>query len=289
MMQTLLVMRINVNGQCVAIEENCVTVHGPLPPVRTACRDWMQAAIVQPAFHPNQGVPMAALTLVFGNKNYSSWSLRPWLLMQHMGVAFTERRIALDMADTPALVKQYSPTKKVPVLVDGALTVWDSLAICEYVSEQYLDGRGWPADVMARARARAMSAEMHSGFMELRSQWPMNVREQRKLPLNAGLQKDIARLEASWGDALQRSGGPFLFGEFCIADAMYAPVVLRFNSYQPDVLPLTETYMQTILALPALQSWMAAGRAETEVIKEDEVGYLLGEPDWESKVARPVG
>lgn len=231
---------------------------------------------------------MAGLTLVIGNKNYSSWSLRPWLLMKHMGVQFDEVRIALDMADTPALVKQYSPTKKVPVLVDGGLTVWDSLAICEYVSEKFLDGRGWPSDATARARARSMAAEMHSGFGELRSQWPMNVREQRKMPLNALLQKDIGRIETSWGDALQRSGGPFLFGEFTIADAMYAPVVLRFYSYQPDVLSTTETYMQTIAALPALQSWMEAGRAEHEIIKEDEIGYLLDEPDWESKVAKPT-
>jgi glutathione S-transferase len=230
---------------------------------------------------------MAALTLVIGNKNYSSWSLRPWLLMKHAGVEFTELRIALNMTDTPVLIKQHSPTKKVPVLVDGALTVWDSLAICEYVSEKFLAGRGWPADIVARARARSMAAEMHSGFNELRSQWPMNIREQRKMPLNAGLQKDIARIEASWGDALQRSGGPFLFGEFSIADAMYAPVVLRFHSYLLDVLPLTETYMQTILALPALQDWTAAGSAEHEVIKEDEIGYLLDEPDWESKVALP--
>jgi glutathione S-transferase len=230
---------------------------------------------------------MTGLTLVIGNRNYSSWSLRPWLLMKHLGVDFTELRIALDMTDTPELVKQHSPTRKVPVLIDGPVTVWDSLAICEYVSEKFLEGRGWPADSGARARARSMAAEMHSGFNELRSQWPMNIREQRKMPLNAGLQKDIARLEASWGDALQRSGGPFLFGEFCIADAMYAPVVLRFNSYLPDVLPLTETYMQTLLELPALKAWMEAGSAEREVIKEDEIGYLLDEPDWESKVALP--
>lgn len=230
---------------------------------------------------------MGSLTLVFGNKNYSSWSLRPWLLLKHMGIDFVETRIPLDMADTPALIKQFSPTKKVPVLLDGPLTVWDSLAICEYVSEQYLDGRGWPAAVAARAQARALAAEMHSGFSELRSQWPMNIRERRQMPVNAALQKDIARIESSWGDALQRSGGPFLFGDFCIADAMYAPVVLRFNSYQPPLLPLTESYMQTILSLPALQSWMAAARAEIEVIKEDEIGFLLGEADWASRVALP--
>lgn len=230
---------------------------------------------------------MTELTLVFGNKNYSSWSLRPWLLLKHMGVEFTEMRIALDMDDTPERVKQHSPTRKVPVLLDGPLTVWDSLAICEYVSEKFLAGRGWPGDMAARARARAMAAEMHSGFGELRSQWPMNIRLRRKMPLNPPLQKDIARIETSWGDALQRSGGPFLFGEFSIADAMYAPVVLRFNSYQPDVLPLTETYMQTILSLPSLQNWMEAGRAEQEVIRQDEIGYLLDEPDWESKVALP--
>lgn len=140
---------------------------------------------------------MAGLTLVIGNKNYSSWSLRPWLLMKHLGVEFTELLIKLDMTDTPEQIKQHSPTKKVPVLVDGPLTVWDSLAICEYVSEKFLEGRGWPADATARARARSMTAEMHGGFGELRSQWPMNIRLQRKLPLNAPLQKDIGRIEAS--------------------------------------------------------------------------------------------
>jgi len=215
-----------------------------------------------------------SLTLVFGNKNYSSWSLRPWLLLRHFGVPFHEQRIRLSTPETAAELKPISPTGRVPVLLDGDLTVWDSLAICEYVSEQFLNGGGWPADSKARAHARSLAAEMHSGFQALRSAWPMNVRLQRKLEPAPDVAACIARLDSMWSECLARHGGPWLFGEFSIADAMYAPVVLRFHSYQPQLGVAATRYLQTMLAHPALQEWMDAARAEVEVIEEDEIDFL---------------
>lgn len=213
-------------------------------------------------------------TLVIGNKKYSSWSLRPWLLLTQFGVPFNEVRIPLFQPTTTAALRAYSPTGKVPVLVDGEVTVWDSLAIAEYVSERWLSGKGWPSSASMRARARAYAAEMHSGFMALRSQWPMNVGFQRQVPVTPAVAKDIARIETMWGECLNASKGPFLFGEFGIVDAMYAPVALRLHSYQPQLGAMTLNYIQTLLALPSLQAWIAAGKAETEVIDEDEYDWL---------------
>jgi glutathione S-transferase len=224
---------------------------------------------------------MAALTLVIGNKNYSSWSLRPWLLLRHMGVPFAEIRVALSAPTTPAALKEHSPTGKVPVLKDGSLTVWDSLAICEYVSEQFLHGKGWPQAVASRAQARSFAAEMHSGFQALRSAWPMNTRLQRKLPVEGAVKRDVERVADIWTQCLNKSGGPWLYGEFGIIDAMFAPVALRFHSYQPELSPQAAAYVQAHVDNPALKEWIAAGRAEKEIIKEDEVGFLLGEPGWD--------
>lgn len=223
---------------------------------------------------------MPELQLVIGNKKYSSWSLRPWLLLTHFGIPFTETRIPLNLQQTPQRIREFSPTGKVPVLLHHGMTIWDSLAICEYVSEQLLEGRGWPLAIRARYRARSLACEMHSGFSALRNQWPMNVALQRKMPRNHELDKDIVRIETIWNECLQ-AGGPWLFGDFSIVDAMFAPVALRFHSYQPELSKGADTYMKTVLAHPAIQSWMAAGAAETEIIPEDEVGYLLGEPGWE--------
>jgi glutathione S-transferase len=221
------------------------------------------------------------LTLVIGNKNYSSWSLRPWLLLQHFGQTFIEVRIPLSQPDTRSRLQKYSPTMRVPVLLHDQLTVWDSLAICEYVSEQLLDGRGWPQATAARARARSLAAEMHAGFQALRGQWPMNCRLQRKLPVDdPALARDLERIVQIWGECLAASGGPWLFGDFGIVDAMYAPVALRLHSYQPELNPPAVSYVRTVLAHPGIVEWMTAGRAEQEVVPEDEVGYLLGEPDW---------
>jgi glutathione S-transferase len=224
---------------------------------------------------------MAALTLVIGNKNYSSWSLRPWILLRHMGLPFNEIRVPLSSPGTAAALKEHSPSGKVPVLKDGSLDVWDSLAICEYISEQYLHGKGWPQAVGSRAQARSFAAEMHSGFQALRSTWPMNIRLQRKLPVDGALKRDIERVTDIWLQCLNKSGGPWLYGEFGILDAMFAPVALRFHSYQPDLAPQVAAYVKTQVSNPALREWMDAGRVEKEVIKDDEVGYLLGEPGWD--------
>jgi glutathione S-transferase len=220
------------------------------------------------------------LKLVIGNKNYSTWSLRPWLLLRHHGIAFEEIRIALNLQETPARLRELSPTCKVPVLYDDDLVVWDSLAICEYVSETRLDGRGWPAAAASRARARSVAAEMHAGFSALRNQWPMNIRLQRPMPAEGDLLKDIQRIDRLWNECLDASGGPWLFGNFSIADAMLAPVVMRFYSYHPALSDGAAAYCRTMLANSALQQWMAAGVQEKEIIREDEIGFLLGEPGW---------
>ena len=221
------------------------------------------------------------LQLVIGNKNYSTWSLRPWLLLSHFEVAFEEIRIALNLTETPQRLRELSPTCKVPVLIHEGQSIWESLAICEYVNEVFLDGAGWPENAGARAHARAVACEMHAGFSELRNRWPMNVRLNRKMPVDAALQKDINRIEAIWTECQTLYGGPWLFGEFSITDAMYAPVVMRFHAYEPVLGAPAASYMRTMLAHPQLQEWIAAGRVESEVIREDEVGFLLGEPGWE--------
>src|SRR4029077_2192207 len=200
---------------------------------------------------------MAPFTLVIGNKNYSSWSLRPWLLLKHLGVAFEEILVPLDRPSTREDLEKYSPSGRVPVLRHGELTVWDSLAICEYLAE--LTGRGWPAAPAARAVARAVSAEMHSGFTTLRSLWPMNARARnRRTAMTAALEADVERIDQIWNDCRARFGaaGPWLFGEYSIADAMFAPVVLRFNTYgAAAVSPTVRWYMASVLEDPPLQEW----------------------------------
>ncbi|TLY48388.1 MAG: glutathione S-transferase family protein [Gammaproteobacteria bacterium] len=206
-----------------------------------------------------------SLTLVIGNKNYSSWSLRPWLLLKQFGVAFDEIKLPLDTPEFYARLQQYSPAGRVPVLVDGALSVWDSLAICEYVNEQYLEGRGLPADRVSRARARAISAEMHAGFCALRDALPVNCCKRAPTPaLDADVQRDIARIRAIWCEARTQHAqqGAFLFGEFSIADAMYAPVAVRFTSYAIELGELERRYVEALLALPALQEWFAEAATE---------------------------
>lgn len=214
------------------------------------------------------------LTLVIGNKNYSSWSLRPWLALKMAGVAFDERRIALYAEGSKAEILRHSPSGKVPCLIDhsrGDLAVWDSLAICEYVNEQYAGGGLWPADIPARARARSVCAEMHSGFGALRQHLSMDIRadlsrEGEERVRRPEVAADIARIEALWQSALDGSGGPFLFGGFSIADAFYAPVVTRFTTYGIALPTPLARYAQQVLQLPPMQDWIAAARAETEVL-----------------------
>jgi glutathione S-transferase len=217
---------------------------------------------------------MAPFTLVIGNKNYSSWSLRPWLLLKHLGVAFEEILVPLDRPSTREDLEKHSPSARVPVLRHGDLTVWDSLAICEYLAE--LTGRGWPAAPAARAVARAVSAEMHSGFTTLRSLWPMNARARnRRTAMTAALEADIERIDQIWNDCRARFGaaGPWLFGEYSIADAMFAPVVLRFNTYgAAAVSPTVRWYMASVLEDGPLQEWLQAAKRESWTNAASEVG-----------------
>lgn len=212
---------------------------------------------------------MGKLTLVIGNKNYSSWSLRPWLLMRHAGIPFEEVRIPLYNDATRDQIHNYSPSGKIPVLLDGERRVWDSLAICEYIAELYPQHQLWPVDLRTRAVARSVCAEMHSGFMALRENMTMNCR--KLLPgkgRGPGVAEDIARITAVWTDCRKRlrQGGDFLFGHFSIADAMYAPVALRFHTYAVDLDPVCAAYAKTLLELPAVQDWVVQSHAEPEVL-----------------------
>ncbi|WDE01843.1 glutathione S-transferase family protein [Thalassomonas actiniarum] len=218
------------------------------------------------------------MKLVIGNKNYSSWSLRPWLLLQHFQQPFEEQQIHLGAADIRAQMAPFCPNYKVPVLLDGSLTVWDSLAICEYINEQYLDSAAWPEDIGQRARARAVCAEMHAGFSHLRSSLPMNC---RRIPAAVeccdGVQTDIKRIIEIWQQCLslnadsRREQAHFLFGQFSIADAMFMPVVSRFYSYQVSVPADVRQYMDHMLNLPAYQLWLKAAVNESETIAAAEV------------------
>jgi glutathione S-transferase len=217
---------------------------------------------------------MSQLTLVVGNKNYSSWSLRAWIALKHLGVEFDEIVIPLDQPGTHEQMDRYGPSGRVPVLRAGALAVWDSLAICEYAAE--LAGRGWPRAAEARAVARSVAAEMHSGFSSLRALWPMNARARnRRTAIPSALAADVERIGEIWNDCRRRfgAGGPWLFGaEYTLADAMYAPVVLRFNTYGARVSDTARWYMATVLEDAALQEWLRAARAEPWTIAADEVG-----------------
>ena len=225
-------------------------------------------------------------TLVVANKCYSSWSLRPWLLLKHLGIAFDEILIPLGQPDTSARIREHSPAGRVPILKDGDVTVWDSLAIMEYAAERWPDAGVWPGERAARALARSISAEMHSGFQALRNGCPMNLGK-RFGPKHRGegVSRDIARIDALWQDARVRFGqrGPFLFGAFSAADAMYAPVVTRLDTYSAEVSPASRAYMEAVLGLPAFGEWRAAALAEPWFYKEDEVDE---EP---VAIFRPVG
>jgi len=214
------------------------------------------------------------LVLVIGNKNYSSWSLRPWLALAAAGIPFEEIRIPLYEAGSKAEILRHSPAGKVPVLKHGGLVVWDSLAICEYVAERFPEAQLWPADPAARATARSASAEMHSGFVALRSQMPMNLRAHKPgRGRGPGVQEDVDRITTLWRELRARfgAGGDFLFGRFSIADAMYAPVVGRFRTYEVALDPASRRYADAVWALPALQPWLEASRAETERIAASEI------------------
>lgn len=216
------------------------------------------------------------LRLVIGNKNYSSWSLRPWLAMKAAGIAFEEALIPLDAPDFKARLAAFGGAGKVPLLMDGEIRVWESLAILEYLAEKFPAAGLWPRQDAARAHARAIASEMHSGFPSLRSRLPMNIaRPIIARPLDAGAAADAARIQSVWSESRKRFGenGPFLFGAFGAADAMYAPVVSRFHTYAVDVGAVARDYMTAMMTLPAWNEWREAARRETSVLPHDEVDW----------------
>ena len=212
------------------------------------------------------------MKLVIGNKNYSSWSLRAWLLLAHFNLDFEEVQESLRADGLSARLAKYSPTCRVPVLINGDLAIWDSLAICEYVSEQFLSGKGWPKDVKLRAEARAICAEMHAGFMGLRSELPMNCRATRKIEPSTSAEQDIARIDVIWSNCMARNPGSWLYGDFSIADCFYAPVVMRFKTYGVELSELAAQYEAFALEQAALNKWVDAALTETEIVPEDEAG-----------------
>lgn len=220
------------------------------------------------------------LTLYIGNKNYSSWSMRPWVLLKQAGIPFQERLVRFDSFDGDSHFKEevlkVNPAGRVPVLVDEGFAVWDSLAICEYAAEKFPDRAVWPRDLRARARARSVCAEMHSGFSALRTHCPMNIeanlghigalvwRDQ------AAVRSDVERLVQMWSDLLKAHGGPMLFGEFSAADAFFAPVCMRIRGYALPVPGHITDYVRRVCALPAVQAWMEAALAEQDFVVFDE-------------------
>lgn len=217
-----------------------------------------------------------ALHLIIGNKNYSSWSLRPWLAMKVAGITFEETVISLDAPDFKARVMAFSDAGRVPVLVDGDVRIWESLAILEYLADRFPSVGLWPADAAARAQARAIAAEMHAGYQPLRRHLPMNMaRPVKARALDDGAAADVKRIDAIWRQCRGKfgCGGDFLFGGFGAADAMFAPVVSRFHTYAVDVSEDAAAYMRAVMALPAWQEWRAAARREPWVLPHDEVDW----------------
>ena len=215
---------------------------------------------------------MSELTLVIGNKNYSSWSLRPWIAMKTFGIAFRETLIPFDFEGGNTEIKAVSASGKVPMLIDGDIKVWESLAILEYLAERFPEHNVWPADAASRAEARSVASEMATGFFALRGQCPFNLhRKPSPLPADAGRAADVARINAIWSSLLEKSGGPFLFGGFSAADAMFAPVVGRFRSYALTPSPIAARYMEAMTALPAWKEWEAAALAETWIVAASEI------------------
>ena len=220
------------------------------------------------------------MQLYIGNKNYSSWSMRPWVLMKQAGIGFEEMPIRFD-AFTPesafkAAVGRLSPAGRVPVLVDDGHAVWDTMAIAEYLHEQFPEKQLWPRDARARARARSVCAEMHSGFGALRHHFGMNIEAElpevgaRMLETEPEVRDNVARIVAMWTELLHASGGPMLFGQFGIADATYAPVVMRFRTYAVPVPALVAAYMDRVVALPGVAAWIADALAEHDFLPFEE-------------------
>ena len=217
------------------------------------------------------------MKLLIANRNYSSWSLRPWLVLKHFGIPFEDEVTPLSGEGWRELLAQKSPTGRVPVLFDGDLVVPETIAIIEYLADRHPDKPIWPADVAQRALARAAAAEMHAGFQSLRSHAPMNLRASHPGKVNVDtVRRDLHRLEALWGPLLDRSGGPFLFGAFTAADAMFAPVATRIRTYALPVSDQAAEYVEAIYGLPAFQEWLALALREPWIVDDDEIDVIQG-------------
>jgi len=214
------------------------------------------------------------MKLIIGNKNYSSWSLRGWLALKAFDIPFEEIKLGLFSDEFRTELAKYSPVGKVPVLVDGDLSVWDSLSICEYINENYLDGKGWPADKNNRAVSRSLVAEMHSGFFGIRNEMQMNCRAKRHVELSDQAKQEVANIDRIWSEQRLNNvqNGPYLFGEFSLADAFFAPVIFRFVTYGVALSDTARDYHQTMLAHPAMRAWLEDALKETDIVEADEAG-----------------
>ena len=212
------------------------------------------------------------MQLFIGNKNYSSWSLRAWYLMRQFDIDFEEKLLALDTPSFYDALAQHFSVQKVPAIIDGDFSVWDSLAINEYINDAYLNGAALPKDLKQRAKSRALSAEMHAGFMAVRSEMPMNIRATRHVDLSEAALKDIARIDEIFSQQQSEFPNAWLFGEFSITDAMYAPIVLRFKTYQTQLSAPAQAYCDHVLSCPVLQTWITQALTETAIVEADEAG-----------------
>ena len=215
------------------------------------------------------------MKLIFANRNYSSWSMRAWLVLRHFEIPFEEEMVLLSGENWQHNIRAKSPSGRVPVLVDGDLELPETIAIIEYLADMFPQKAIWPTDRKLRARARAASAEMHAGFSILRKAAPMNLRASHpgKVDLDA-VADDLARVETLWGELLERSGGPYLFGAFCAADAMYAPIATRLRTYALPASDTAEAYVEAIYALPAFQEWLAEAVREPWIVEDDEIDII---------------
>lgn len=217
------------------------------------------------------------MKLLIGNRNYSTWSLRPWLVLRHFELPFEDEVLQLSGEGWRETLAQRSPTGKLPVLIDGDLVVPETIAIIEYLADKFADRPIWPGDLGQRALARAAAAEMHAGFPALRTHAPMNLRAAHpgKVDLDS-VAGDLRRLEALWGSLLQKSGGPYLFGQFTAVDAMFAPVATRIRTYDLPVTDLLSGYVEAIYGLPAFQEWLALALREPWIVDDDEIDVIQG-------------
>lgn len=215
------------------------------------------------------------MELFIGNQNYSSWSLRAWLIFSQYNLDVKVTKLKLFTEDFYTTLEDITPTAKVPTLVHDGVTVWDSLAILEFVNEQHLQGKAWPRESFERAKARAIAAEMHSGFFDLRDELPMNIRARRSVELTEGALRDIKRIDDIWSEQAKLYPGEWLFGDWSIADAMYAPVALRFQTYGVELSEGARAYQQKVLTSDSLQQWLREASLEKDIVEEDEAGEAV--------------